>query len=520
MALQRAKSVEAELHITAPVENDEEQEDSRTFLQKAKIIVTNITVEPVFVMYLLPSIMASLATQNLNLEKACRVNLNLSQEICDGLASRNSSMYNETDEIVVQKLVASMYAWKNIVQSLVPAILLIFIGSWSDRHQRRKPCIVLPIFGEALTSIGFLLCTFFFYQLPMEFSVLSEALPPALTGGWFTMFMGVYSYVSGISSVETRTVRIGAISTISNISWTIGIALSGILYVAIGFYGVFSLSLTLYVIGIIYGCVMIKESKLSNTPVKKEKKVNFLKDFFDTKHIVETFRVAVKDGAKNRKKRICVIMLLVMVIIGPLHGEYQVMYLFVRYKFGWNEIDFSIFQTYNAVVYTLGTIFSLSFFSKYLKMDDALLGVISSTSKVLSALVYAFAPNPIIFYLGAIIEMLNGTSFIALRSIISKLVSPDELGKINSLFGVSEALMPLVYGPMYSLVYKWTINVVPGAFYLFGGVLTFPAILIFLWLYTEHKKDAREEKENKAQEEELLKKNEIVITTENNHQAV
>lgn len=326
MALQRAKSVEAELHITATVQNDDEEEDSRTFLQKAKIIVTNITVEPVFVMYLLPSIMASLATQNLNLEKACRVNLNLSQEICDGLASRNSSMYNETDEIVVQKLVASMYAWKNIVQSLVPAILLIFIGSWSDRHQRRKPCIVLPIFGEALSSIGFLLCTFFFYQLPMEFSVLSEALPPALTGGWFTMFMGVYSYVSGISSVETRTVRIGAISTISNISWTIGIALSGILYVAMGFYGVFSLSLSLYVIGVIYGCVMIKESQLSTTPVAKEKKVSFLRDFFDTKHIVETFKVATKSGTKNRKKRICVIMLLVMVIIGPLHGKFFFIY--------------------------------------------------------------------------------------------------------------------------------------------------------------------------------------------------
>lgn len=53
------------------------------------------------------------------------------------------------------------------------------------------------------------------------------------------------------------------------------------------------------------------------------------------------------------------------------------------------------------------------------------------------------------------------------------------LGKINSLFGVCEALMPLVYGPMYSATYKATIEVMPGAFFLLGGLLTLPACLIF-----------------------------------------
>jgi hypothetical protein len=47
---------------------------------------------------------------------------------------------------------------------------------------------------------------------------------------------------------------------------------------------------------------------------------------------------------------------------------------------------------------------------------------------------------------------------------MSKLVPADELGKINSLFGVSEALMPLIYGPMYNIVYKITINFLRGVF--------------------------------------------------------
>lgn len=53
-------------------------------------------------------------------------------------------------------------------------------------------------------------------------------------------------------------------------------------------------------------------------------------------------------------------------------------------------------------------------------------------------------------------------------------------GKVNSLFGVCEALVPLIYGPMYSAVYKATLKTVPGAFFLLGGALTAPAALIFL----------------------------------------
>lgn len=68
------------------------------------------------------------------------------------------------------------------------------------------------------------------------------------------------------------------------------------------------------------------------------------------------------------------------------------------------------------------------------------------------------------------------------------------IGKVNSLFGVCEALTPLVYGPMYSAVYAATLNVMPGAFFLLGGGLTAPAVVIFAWLYVQHRKEAKEKK--------------------------
>ncbi|KAI4458410.1 MFS transporter [Holotrichia oblita] len=107
---------------------------------------------------------------------------------------------------------------------------------------------------------------------------------------------------------------------------------------------------------------------------------------------------------------------------------------------------------------------------------------------------------------GSIVEIFNGTSFIAMRSIASKLVPTEELGKVNSLFGVCEALMPLVYGPMYSATYAATMETMPGAFLLLGGGLTVPAVIIFGWMYIQHRRDAKELKTNsdpeKAQNDE------------------
>ncbi|XP_043267795.1 solute carrier family 46 member 3-like [Venturia canescens] len=460
--------------------------------QKWNFLTSNITVEPMVACYIMPSVLASLATQNLNLEKACRVNLAYSNEICDALTARNTTGF-EVEESAVQQLVAGMQTWKTALQSGLPTLLILFMGAWSDRTGLRKPCMLLPIVGEFLTSISLIACVYWFYELPMEAAGVSEALWPALTGGWFTMFMAIFSYIGDITTVESRTLRIGAVNVFLSLGVPIGMALSGILYLKIGFYGVFAISTVCYVLAFVYGLVVIKEApRPPQAVLAKGKEMSACAtviDFFSIRHINETFRVAFKKGANNRQQRVIVLMVIVMVVIGPMYGEMAVMYLFTRYRFNWNEVKFSMFSTYGMVTNLIGTMVSVGLFSHVLKIDDALVGVMSCMSKILACFVYAFATEDWMIYLAPLVEIVNGTSFIAMRSIASKLVPTDELGKVNSLFGVCESLMPLVYGPMYSSVYAATMNTFPGTFFLLGGGLTVPAVFSFLWLYKEHRRD-------------------------------
>ncbi|KAI5698867.1 hypothetical protein M8J76_007615 [Diaphorina citri] len=502
---------------------------------KLRIILDNITVEPMLGGYIISSVLTNLATQNLYLEKACRVNLNYGPEICDALAQRKTENYT-TEERMVQELVAGMSIWKTFLQSIIPAVLILFVGSWSDRHCRRKPCMLLPVFGDMLTCAGLMLTTYY-ESVPMQVSGFIEAIFPALTGGWITMFMAVFSYIGNVATVETRTLRIGVVNIFCSVGIPIGIALSGVILKHTGYYGVYSISLVLYTFSFIYGVFFIYELPPNYTqdvtsgglPSKpptsdglpsKPENVSFLKDFFDVRYIKDTFAVAFKNGEYNRKKRVILIMVVMIVVFGPIQGEMNVLYLFTRYKFNWDEVDYSIFSTYNMVTNLFGTMFSVGVFSHLLQIDDALIGVISCMSKILAGFVYAFAATPFVFYLGALVDIVNGTSFIAMRSIISKMVPPDELGKINSLFGVCEALDPLIYGPMYSAVYRATINTLPGTFYLLGGALTAPAAFIFLWLYKEHRKEAKARKllaELETRKPDVVDSNGNVTIIENEH---
>lgn len=121
-----------------------------------------------------------------------------------------------------------MTGYKSALGSVVSCCLILFWGSWSDRHNRRKPCILVPFIGELLAVTGLMLCTYF-ESWPLEYTIFIEGFFPAITGGSFTAMMGMFSYISHISSKEQRTVRIGILNLCLTLGVPIGMAFSGIL---------------------------------------------------------------------------------------------------------------------------------------------------------------------------------------------------------------------------------------------------------------------------------------------------
>lgn len=148
--------------------------------EKICYIYSKITLEPMVACFVLPSMLLMLGVQNLNLEKACRVNLGYNVTVCDALRIRDTSHY-ATEEVEIQKLVARMTGWKLAINSAIPCLLILFFGSWSDRHCKRKPCILIPLCGQILMAFSLLLCVYF-DKTPIEVAIFVEVFFPCITG--------------------------------------------------------------------------------------------------------------------------------------------------------------------------------------------------------------------------------------------------------------------------------------------------------------------------------------------------
>ena len=67
-------------------------------------------------------------------------------------------------------------------------------------------------------------------------------------------------------------------------------------------------------------------------------------------------------------------------------------------------------------------------------------------------------------YIGSAIAFLDSTSTTVFRSLISKIVDADEVGKVFSVVAIFQALLPFVGSPMFGILYKNTVSTHPNAF--------------------------------------------------------
>ncbi|OWR45014.1 putative adenylate cyclase [Danaus plexippus plexippus] len=316
-----------------PLKEEKKIENKKTLRENIAYIRENITLEPVLITFVIPGVLARLATQNLNLDKACRVNLQFGEKICDALIAKTGSNYHN-EELKIQELIASM----------------------------------------------------------------------------------------------------------------------------------------------------------------EVKKVGFLKSFFDIKHVKDTFAVAFKKGPNNRRMKSILVLACVVFIYGPAYGEHTVRYLFGRYRFNWDIVKYSFYNTFYICLHLLGATISITFLSKKLKWQDATLGILSNVSKIIGCIATGLSRTTLEIYVAVVLEMFNATPFTALRSISSKLATSDELGKMTAIFNLTEVVTSMVFGPTFSWIYMVTLKYESGFIYYLSAVVTVPSLMIFIWFYRQHKIVEKEQK--------------------------
>lgn len=158
-----------------------------------KKIISNITIEPLVICWLLPFVLTNSSIENLNVEKACREfvepSVGFEKDICkifvhkrlyditcdkfndtsitnvkfDEIQKRYPEIYESINnnreaaisylcetEVKIQTKLLTINAIRNPISSIGPLVIILFAGPWSDKKNLRVPCMIVPFLGEAI----------------------------------------------------------------------------------------------------------------------------------------------------------------------------------------------------------------------------------------------------------------------------------------------------------------------------------------------------------------------------------
>ncbi|XP_047351898.1 proton-coupled folate transporter isoform X1 [Vespa velutina] len=440
------------------------------FLKKYFGWMRNVSVEPTMWLYMMAFMVTSVVEQDFFIYKACRVDHDLSEETCVNLKT------NKTLNAEVQITVSEFHQWNNIAGHVVPIILALFFGNWSDRHGRKLP-LILGLIGKFIYSFMVIINSLI-NTWNLNMVIYTASLPMGMLGGDVAIFASCFSYISDVTKVQQRTLRITILDVVYLSTMPTGVALGSYLFTKVlnsSYSIMFTINSVLLVIAIIYSFLNLKWR--TSTQQRQMLGVNPFIDFFDKKHVAETIKTLIR--RRNNHERVYLwIFLLAMALYTFQRDEKPMSYLYTQLKFKWGVAEFSTFKTFQSALFVIAMLIGVPIMSKLLGLRDTVIIAIGALAHASGRIIFALTTIPELFYVGATVAALGPSVAPVLRSMTSKLVPIEERGKVFAMLSVCDNAVPLFSGILYSQLYNLTINTAPSSIYW----LTFSTQIMVLLL--------------------------------------
>ncbi|XP_065210812.1 probable peptidoglycan muropeptide transporter SLC46 [Planococcus citri] len=434
-------------------------------------LLKNVTVEPTLFFYLISYIMVEVVNMNLLLQKSCRFNATSEPDLttaCD----------DEKKGIIYASETNAVFRFVVIFVSIIYAI---WATCWSDEAGlRRRPLILFPAIAMIFQGLSGCLHSYFWHWAPIS-AVLCDMVFEIMSGGVVMVITISHMYICDVFSTESRTMRMGILLAVKMASHLIADGGTGFILRRLGFFYTYLICAVLATLSFVFGLIFIKDISV---PVQNKKPC--LK-YFNLTQVTDSFRVVFKKSL-GRKRVIVLLLLIIYIAMCFLtYGEKTVFYLFLRYKFHWNEEDFSVYVLYRGVIIIFGTIFCSVVLSKYFKVHDGLIGAFASFWDTIAALGYLFASENWHIYAVPIFDMFHGSASFVCMSYYSKFYESHEIGRLNAVMHVFALPAPACH-PIYNTVFQKTIDFFPSAFFLVSIALNVVVVFLYGATYVMSKK--------------------------------
>ncbi|XP_063219981.1 probable peptidoglycan muropeptide transporter SLC46 isoform X2 [Bacillus rossius redtenbacheri] len=428
-----------------------------------------VTVEPLIFLLFFGRTLSAPVFTNLFLKQTCLVTLQMNRSTCDLLTTGNKTL-----EDLVQPSVTVIQMLVSVIEALSPAVISMFLGPWSDTNGR-KLLLIAPVLGFIFKYLMFIGFTFIPNLHPAYF--LLCCIPVAVSGGFICLISACYSYITDITLPDERAQRLGCLEIAMFLGLLGGNLSTAHLYSSagsLGYVAVFATSGIIYCVSFVYA-LYLPESLQRVETAKRGIHWSLIKELFNASFLKQP-------GSGRIIVFLIIIVLSAYIII--IEGDFSVLFLYTKVKYNWTIYEYSMFSSYGLLLSTVGMLVGLWLLSRLLQIPSALLAMLGFLSKMMSSLIFAFAPSPWYLYLAIGVGVIGGISGPLCRAILSTTVPSNEIGKVFSIISSLESLTPLVASPLYTLVYNKTLHTFPGACFILSAGLFFIDSLILGVVYT------------------------------------
>ncbi|KAK8743388.1 hypothetical protein OTU49_001419 [Cherax quadricarinatus] len=467
---------------------------------KLRVFFTTLAVEPVMLLDGLAYSVMIVFVEDLQLDKICRVNLNFTEEVCTNLTK------HPQENIKVQQALSIFGMYNGIIMSFIPFFFILFMGAWSDKYGRKVPLYVATL-GHFCWAGGYLLNSWV-AEWPVEF-LLVAAVFDSLGGGTVSFLTAANAYLSDVTSEESRTMRVGLANSIWYLGGPIGTLVGYYIKKHGGYQMLFGTSLLMHCGSLTYlfflpeshGPFAKKKTSEKNEEQNSEKpaqislkrpsevagsanKISLWKmitDFFNYERIVDSFRCTFK--ARGGLVRVFVLLLILCNLLRRL-GRGAYMYLFTRRVLGWKATEYSKWVTYKNLLAAIGSLVAVPLLSRGLGVSDNILAILGALASVADYTFYGLVSknSEFLVWIAPAAALLVNSCVIAIRSILSKFVTGDELGKVSAVMGALDGAIAMVIFSLYTAIYHATVHVFPGAQFFFGAAANLLMTCIFIFI--------------------------------------
>ncbi|CAD6234912.1 GSCOCG00007759001-RA-CDS [Cotesia congregata] len=349
--------------------------------------------------------------------QSCKEVTGRNNNSCDIYHVNSSSKEAQELNNIVQPYASNVIMCRSLIESILSAFLILFLGPWSDKFGRKplmiSACIVLICKYVILSVLSN------FDENPWMFLIAS--VPYGLLGN--SLLLTTFCYIADSTEPDKRAWSLACLQTCVTIGIVIGTFTGPWIFKQLGYTFVFAIAAVFCAFALVYIIFLISET------VENEFNEKWGNPF-NMPLIKELFSICFerRDGFNRGMLWCCLAVLTLFTMV--VNGNSNISYLFANAKLGWDIEDFSIFSGLSIVLSTIGTFGGLKFMKNCLGMADIKVAIVGCISGFSATLLGSLTTEPWHMYVGIVLGLFTGIVLPTTRSLISKSSPIDGIANV------------------------------------------------------------------------------------------